>query len=171
MSRIYFSIPVVIRDRDTMVDTMVNSIIGLSRSSKAPFIFDHWKPGWVYDNQSIDKADIFIFTHPNNAFKFNVKTLPSGVYREFNKAKTLDKKMYLAYKTTDGCIRYYDITEANGIVSGIAGTTHSLATFLEKNIPQEQIFTNPCAEISLPEHSIDLRKKVQGTSYDRRLLL
>jgi hypothetical protein len=182
MCRIYFSIPVAIRDRDNVIDTMINDLAGLTKFSKAPFIFDHWKPGWIYDKQSVAKADIFVFMHPNNKFKFNIATLPVGVLREYLLAKTLGKRIYLAYKTTDGYIRYYDFSEIDNIISGIAGTTHSLATFLETYIPQVQKSVrrsamvpqesqNPCAEIPLPEHSIELHKSVSDTSYDRRLLL
>lgn len=181
MSRIYFSIPVIINNRDKVIDMMISGLAGLSKFSKAPFIFDHWKPGWGYDQQSVAKADIFIFTHQNNAFKFNKLGLPSGVFREYEQAKLLGKRIYLAYKTADGVIRFYKIEETAGLISGIAGTTGDLATFLDKSVeytPKEEICNDdePFLKFmtnSLPvkEHSIDLRKKVQGTSYDRRLLL
>lgn len=184
MCRIYLSIPVVIRNRDNVIDTMISGLAGLSKFSKAPFIFDHWKPGWIYDQQSVAKADIFVFMHPDNKFKFNIVTLPNGVLREYLSAKALSKKIYLAYKTADGCIRYYDFSETGSVISGLPGTTHNLATFLETYIPQVQKsvrygaiatheYLSPEREEEVKEilKSIDLRKNVSDTSYDRRLLL
>lgn len=188
MCRVYLSIPVVIRNRDIVIDNMLDSLAGLSKFSKTPFIFDRWKPGWVYDQQSVAKADIFIFTHPSNAFKFNISTLPSGVQKEYKQAKALGKKRYLAYKTADNIIRFYDLDEYESFVSGIPGSTGSLATFLDKSIeyaPKEEKYVKTIGTVATHEYlspereeevkeilkSIDLRKIRVTKTYDRRLLL
>ena len=195
MCRIYLSIPVVIRDRDNVIDTMISDLAGLSKFSKAPFIFDHWKPGWIYDKQSVSKADIFIFTHPTNAFKFSKATLPSSVLREYEQALALGKQILLAYKNTVGEINFYCVTAQSGaIISGIAGTTNSLAVRLEQEIFLKATSRvkesercgktdtyNPCAEIPLDCNlglfeptkmkTIGLCSTAESTTYDRRLLL
>jgi len=204
MCRIYLSIPVTIDNRDKVIDTMISNIVGLKVGPT--LILDHWKPGWIYDKQSVSKADIFIFAHPSNSFKFNLMTLPSGVLREFEQARMLGKQIFLAYKNTANEINFYKITANGSTISGMAGTTNGLAIRLEQEIflktsnkvqepkgyvaPNTYKATNPCAEIpldynlgvfepskmdvtSIPvkEHSIELHKTVQGTAYDRRLLL
>jgi len=165
MSSAYISIPVAVKNRDGLLLDIIASLNKIESSLRCTA----WKPGFTYEASLLLSSDVFIFVHQENRFKFNLQSLPCGVLREYFKAKELDKKIFLAYKTVSDGIKFYDIDETNDIVSGIVGSTSSLYNYLETKTTHESV--NPCAEIPLPEHSIELRKNVSNTSYDRRLLL
>lgn len=91
----------------------------------------YYNPDWV------KYCNIFVFTHPHNAFKFEIETLPSGVRREYKEARFMNKPIFLAYKTkTKEEVEFYPVEEkiVNGsrLINGIAGRTGEIFTLIEE---------------------------------------
>jgi hypothetical protein len=176
MHSIYLSVPVAISNRDGFLRDTMHSLKKINEDLSIEF----WRPGFMYKDH-VSNTDVFVFTHPTNGFKFNKESLPSGVIREYERAKALGKKILLAYRTASDGIKFYEIDDSNHFISGIVGTTNSLFIHLDKlyqdskrevsKVTAETFDSLEAYDKATKEHSIDLRKNVQRASYDRRLLL
>lgn len=95
---------------------------------------EYWERNSVYSEGWIEECDVFIILFPANRFRYVASCLPTGVLREFKKARVLRKKIYLVYRSeTIRRISIYN-TEHNiisDIIEGIPGTGNKL--FLEIN--------------------------------------
>lgn len=91
--------------------------------------------GEMYTTRNLEESDALVIVHPENKFKFNQRTLPNGVLKEFNRARLLAKKIYLCYfPQTGNNVPYFysiDYEVTNGNISGIAGTSGSLFSMAE----------------------------------------
>ena len=167
-----------------------------------------WDRESRYVQKDFDDAGHVVFILPNNKFKADFYELPVGVKKELHDAITQNKKIYIAYKSLDGEFIYN--AKSNGRnIEGITGTWDNIFTDLPPEIGKKGIdalaeigkllqgdytsvtlgsngpvnvwFSNPCAEITLPnsqaECSLPIAKRVHATTIpntdylDERLLL
>lgn len=88
----------------------------------------YWERDSYYQNGIVQNADRVIIVHPKGAFKFNIKSLPTGVQKEFATALNYGKDTYLAYKSTsiNPGWNFYKVTfdAHTGEISGIPGSTN-----------------------------------------------
>ena len=135
MSAVYCSLPVSIRNREIILDTVRENLRTFANTSSAVknLSFDSWSQGKTYDPWCVKKCDVFFFMHPENRFEFHVQSLPIGVKKEYEQAKNLKKEIFLLYKTKDGNICPFRIRDYSGIIKGIPGSTGELYGWLNRN--------------------------------------
>lgn len=186
MSLIYCSLPVSMRDRSDLIDSIKNKLKDFASSS--PIIkslkFDHWRQGKIYNNKCIEECDVFLFMHPENKFEFLRSELPSGVKREYEQAIDHKKEIFLLYKTKDGNLCPFRVFEFGHKIKGIPGSTGELFSWLLNNQPDSMFQKKHVAQIGKQGNSSDYplidriysEKMKAGidpivTPYDRRLLI
>lgn len=125
---------------------------------------DYWERSQDYNNNAIDESDVFIIVLPVNNFKYPIAGLPSGCYRELNRAKDLDLPIFIAYQAKmTGKVHFYE-AKCYSHIEGIAGTSDSLFR-LNQDVSDEwsnhylwqEVTQNPCNEILIEEFTYDKR--------------
>lgn len=173
LANIYISFPVS-EDMGTL-----NSIISKVREYGA--IAHFWNRGTCY-NKKMEDYDAIIIALPNNKFKADFHDVPNGVRLEILSAINSRKKIFLAYKSNTGMNIYEtDISNVKfGIptrtISALAGTSHVIRKFIkEKTEEMKQTSSvkiqSSCSEITIPSPCSNVVLKVEGESFDERLLL
>lgn len=126
--RVYLSFPAALPNRDKEIEEIVKNVGG-SASIYA------WTSSLNYSDKPVRECDIFVFCFADFSFKGPASKLPSGVMKELGIAHSLGKKIYLAYKTSNGYTGIYEVAIsflANSI-NGIAATSHK---FWDSIIPK-----------------------------------
>lgn len=85
-----------------------------------------------YSPTLVNNCDIFVFMTPNNTWKFNINTLPSGVRKEYDKAVELGKTIFMAYKVTDGMYNLYYVTRQGDTIQGTPSSSAFIWKVIEK---------------------------------------
>lgn len=126
--KVYVSCPMVVPQ------TTLDKILKELNASNDILASAHARGG-MYTTRNLEESEAIVIVHPENKFKFNQRTLPNGVLKEFNMARLLAKKLYLCYFPQSGNnVPYFysiDYEVNNGNISGIAGTSGSLFSMAE----------------------------------------
>lgn len=113
----------------------------LNENFKIPYShISFWDRKSAYDQKSFDSADAVVFILPNFSFdSTKVKLgyeIPIGVRSELNLAIKQEKKIYIAYKTSNGTINIYNVSYTVGripkdyIIKGIPGTSNEFGEWV-----------------------------------------
>lgn len=105
----------------------------------------YWDRRQFYYENGVKNCDTFIIILPDNEFSYKVSKLPSGVLREYNQARYLDRTIYLGYKSrTTGYMNIYNIKYSfdSGILQGIPGTGNNLFLSIQEKIQLEDLRKN-----------------------------
>ena len=114
----------------------------LNKNFKIPYShISFWDRKSAYDQKSFDSADAVVFILPNFSFdSTKVKLgyeIPIGVRSELNLAIKHEKKICIAYKTSNGTINIYNVSYTVGripkdySIKGIAGTSNEFGEWVE----------------------------------------
>lgn len=108
IENIYLSCPV--SNDIGLLNQIVNDLDKVSQKYNVSLNF--WKRTSYYNLEWISRCDIFVISLPNNKFRFNVKDLPIGCWKEYKKALELGKKIFVAYCLKgDNSIQYYQLSD------------------------------------------------------------
>lgn len=98
-------------------------------------IVSYWDRNSAYDQRAFDQSEAVIVILPNFSFDSTkirrAWTIPIGVHRELQIAEKQAKKIFLAYKTTEGVLQFYAANTFVGlgdqhtdtVIKGMAGTS------------------------------------------------
>lgn len=93
----------------------------------------YWERDSKYDKDNIKVCDAIVIVHPNNAFKYDINSLPVGIQKEINKALDLDKKVFGVYRNISGESHFYDVIAGlNHDFELVKGSTNSLYNYLNE---------------------------------------
>ena len=142
-----------------------------------------WNRKPSYNNNFVSDCDIFVFMTPNNDWKFSINTLPSGVRREYDKAVSLGKHIFMAYKVAEGNYNLYLTTRDGNIIQGIAGSSAIIWQVIKHQLTETKTVTSSHVSNTASNKDVvfDLEKLSDVTvrihtpsecvDYDPRLLL
>ena len=94
-----------------------------------------WDRNSAYDQRAFDQSEAVIVILPNFSFDSTkirrAWTIPIGVHRELQIAEKQAKKIFLAYKTTEGVLQFYAANifiglgdqHTDTVIKGMAGTS------------------------------------------------
>jgi len=98
-------------------------------------IVSYWDRNSAYDQRAFDQSEAVIVILPNFSFdSTKIKRewyVPIGVHRELQIAEKQAKKIFLAYKTTEGVLQFYAANifiglgdqHTDTVIKGMAGTS------------------------------------------------
>ena len=142
-----------------------------------------WDRNTPYNKNSVSKCDIFVFMTPNNDWKFSINTLPSGVRREYDKAVSLGKHIFMAYKVAEGNYNLYLTTRDGNIIQGIAGSSAIIWQVIKHQLTETKTVTSSHVSNTasnrdvvfvlekLSDVTIRIHTPSECVDYDPRLLL
>ena len=125
MKKVYFSLPVLMQNRDKIFQELAQDI------REANATAEYWKEDEYYQQSIIGMSDVFVFGTQYNDFNMSHKVLPSGVAKELDKAIALNKEIFLLYKSSSAGYQYYRVTMDGTYIRGIAGSTGEFWKVLE----------------------------------------
>lgn len=88
---------------------------------------------FIYDNEWVSDCDIFIIMLPENKFSCEISSLPYGCKKEFHRAISLNKPVFIAYKrVTDGEFHFYqsNINLTKDIITAVAGSFLTISSII-----------------------------------------
>lgn len=93
-----------------------------------------WTPNVTYNNTWIETAEVIIFVLEDLKFKQELNSITLGQKKEILRALSLRKPIYIAYKTADGTLNFYNCEfklETDKIyISGKPGTKSNIINIL-----------------------------------------
>ena len=93
-----------------------------------------WTPDITYNNTWVETAEVIVFVLEDLKFKQELKSVTLGQKKEILRALSLRKPIYIAYKTADGTLNFYNCEfklETDKIyISGKPGTKSNIINIL-----------------------------------------
>lgn len=93
-----------------------------------------WTPDVTYDNTWIETAEVIVFVLEDLKFKQELNSVTLGQKKEILRAISLRKPIYIAYKTADGTLNFYnckfELEKDKIYISGKPGTKSNIINIL-----------------------------------------
>lgn len=93
-----------------------------------------WTPNVAYNNTWIETAEVIIFVLEDLKFKQELNSITLGQKKEILRALSLRKPIYIAYKTADGTLNFYNcefkLEKDKIYISGKPGTKSNIINIL-----------------------------------------
>lgn len=109
-------------------ETVYNELLSQGQVSKM------WTPDVAYNNTWIETAEVIVFVLEDLKFKQELNSVILGQKKEILRALSLRKPIYIAYKTADGIVNFYNCEfklETDKIyISGKPGTKSNIIDIL-----------------------------------------
>jgi len=188
--QVYCSIPNQTHNRDGILGEVLDIIGNFSTEHNhlEPITLDYRQGHLSFDPNHVNNAHVVLIMHQNTKFEFDIDSLSNDSKKDYQLAKELGKKVFLLYRTKDGRLHTYGISNGNQLISGIAGTTEWFKNHLTHNVPdkkkvvaqigkQKEWTPEPSMFDRVVEAEFEKTTKYIKTSgsvkpmYDRRLLI
>lgn len=93
-----------------------------------------WTPDIAYNNTWIEAAEVIVFVLEDLKFKQELNSITLGQKKEILRALSLRKPIYIAYKTADGTLNFYNcefkLEKDKIYISGKPGTKSNIISIL-----------------------------------------
>lgn len=109
-------------------ETVYNELLSQGQVAKM------WTPDVAYNNTWIETAEVIVFVLEDLKFKQELKSVTLGQKKEILRAISLRKPIYIAYKTADGTLNFYnckfELEKDKIYISGKPGTKSNIINIL-----------------------------------------
>lgn len=165
-------------------ETVYNELLSQGQVAKM------WTPDIAYNNTWVETAEIIVFVLEDLKFKQELNSVTLGQKKEILRAISLRKPIYIAYKTADGTLNFYnckfELEKDKIYISGKPGTKSNIINILSNldildnwtnmitavdNYPNNTLYVASDASVCLNDNSyIGDLCKIASTDDDRLLM-
>lgn len=111
-----------------IAETVYNELLSQGQIAKM------WTPDVAYNNTWIETAEVIVFVLEDLKFKQELNSVTLGQKKEILRAISLRKPIYIAYKTADGTLNFYnckfELEKDKIYISGKPGTKSNIINIL-----------------------------------------
>lgn len=109
-------------------ETVYNELLSQGQVAKM------WTPDVTYNNTWVETAEVIVFVLEDLKFKQELSSVTLGQKKEILRALSLRKPIYIAYKTADGTLNFYNcefkLEKDKIYISGKPGTKSNIISIL-----------------------------------------